>query len=306
MKDDNLKYRIRRKIQFYAYKITSTEFVSKLYFKIVLNQKLNLKKPSTFNEKLQWLKLYYCPNDPLVISCADKYAVRQYIKDKNYKEYLNDLLFVWNGVEEIDWEKLPYQFVLKCNHGCGYNIVCENKDKINKKYIFNKVRAWMNEDFGKYNAEPHYDKMKKRIICEKFLGENIIDYKFFCFHGKPEFMYVAQGFGKGLNERITFFEMDGKKAEYRREDYEIMDDAVIPEKFEEMVELSKKLSSDFPFVRVDLFEVDGKIYFSELTFTPCGGLMKIYPPEYDKEWGKLIDLDLAKQLAELHKKIQIL
>lgn len=298
MKDDNLKYKIRRKIQALAYDITSPETVSKLYFKVILKQKLNLENPISFNEKLQWLKLYYCPNDPLVIMCADKYAVRSYVSKKGYKNYLNDLFFVWKNEKDIEWEKLPNQFVLKCNHGCGYNIVCDNKSELDIKYTSRKLKMWMKEDFGKYNAEPHYDKISKKIICEKFLGEDIIDYKFFCFHGKPEFMYIAQGFGKGENERITFFEMDGNRANYKRDDYDVMKDAVIPEKFQEMVELSKELSEDFPFVRVDLFEVDGKIFFSELTFTPCGGLMKISPEEFDIRWGRWIDLELAKSIAD--------
>jgi len=152
----------------------------------------------------------------------------------------------------------------------------------------------MKEKFGNFNAEPHYDKIGKKIICEKYLGEDIIDYKFFCFHGEPKFMYIAQGFGKGINERMTFFDVDGKRAEFRRAEYDVMEDAVVPNKFNEMLEVSRVLSKEFPFVRVDLFEVDGKIYFSELTFTPSGCLMKVTPEEYDKIWGTYIDLDKVK------------
>ena len=301
MKDDKLNYRLRRKIQSIAYDITSPEFVSKLYFYILLKKRLNLQNPTTFNEKLQWLKLYYCPKDPLVISCSDKWAVREYIEKKGYGMYLNELYFTWNDAYEIEWEKLPKQFVLKCNHGCGYNIVCDDKSKLSVEYAIKKINRWMGEDFGKFNAEPHYDKISKKIICEKYLGGDIIDYKFFCFNGKPQFMYIAQGFGKGNNERITFFDMNGNKAPYRRKDYNIMDDAVLPVRFEEMSTLSKELSADFPFVRVDLFEVNGKIYFSELTFTPCGGLMEIEPLQYDSLWGSYIDIGQTNNFLKAHQ-----
>lgn len=291
MNDRGIKYKIRRKLQVLAYNITTPEFVSKLYFRLLLKYKLNLKNPKTFNEKVQWLKLYEWPKNELAIKCSDKYRVREYIKEKGMEAYLNDLYGVWSNANDIDFDKLPNQFALKCNHGCGYNIICDDKSTINEKETKKTLNEWLKEKFGKFNAEPHYDKIEPRIICEKYLGGNITDYKFYCFNGKVEFMYIASGFGKGIEEQISFFDKNGQKAPYSRSDYPIKEDAELPEKFEEMKQLSEELAKDFVFVRVDWFEENEKIYFGELTFTPCGGLMKIEPKEYDGKWGSLLKID---------------
>lgn len=290
----SLIYKLRRKCQVIAYNILTPEILSKIYFRIVVGKNLNLKNPQTFNEKLQWLKIYYWPHNEEAIVCADKYEVREYLINKGYGEYVNELYGVWKSADDIQWDKLPQQFVLKCNHGCGYNILCPDKSKLDVKETKKLLKSWMKEDFGKFNAEPHYSKIKPYVICEKFLGGNIVDYKYFCFGGKVEFMYVAEGFGEGMGEKISFFDKDGNKAPYKRLDYPVYDAAQKPINFEKMKEMSEELSRDFPFVRVDWFEVDGKIYFGELTFTPCGCMMTIEPDSKDDEWGALIDI---KQLV---------
>ncbi len=291
MPEKGIVYNIRRKLQVLAYHMTSPEFVSKIYFKHLLGYNLNLNEPTTFNEKLQWLKLYEWPNNADAIKCADKYLVREYIEQKGMGQYLNELLGVWDNANDIDFDKLPNQFALKCNHGCGYNIICDDKSKLNIAQTRKKLNKWLKEDFGKFNAEPHYSKIKPKIICEKYLGGNITDYKFYCFNGKVEFMYIASGFGQGIDEQVCFFDKNGNKAPYSRSDYKVMDDAQLPKNFELMCKLSEELAKDFTFVRVDWFEENNKIYFGELTYTPCGGLMKIQPLEYDKEWGKLINIE---------------
>lgn len=283
-------YNIRRKCQLIAADILSKETMSKLYFKIVLGEKLNLDNPQTFNEKVQWLKLYEWPNNALAVKCADKYAVREYVKQCGYEELLNDLYGVWDNADDIDWAKLPDQFVLKCNHGCGYNIICPDKSKLDEKATKKQLNKWLKEDFGKFNIEPHYSKIKPKVICEKFLGGNMIDYKFYFFDGEYQFMYIAQGFGEGINESVSFFDKDGKKAAFRRTDYPEFSNAELPQQYENMLKISQKFADDFPFVRVDLFENNGKIYFSELTFTPCGGMMKISPKEYDLAIGKKLNI----------------
>lgn len=288
--EKGIAYFIRRKCQVIALRLTSPEFMSKIYFKIVLKKKLNLENPETFNEKLQWLKLYEWPNNPIAIQNGDKYEVRKYLEEKGMGEYLNDLIGVWDDVEDINWDELPQQFAMKCTHGCGYNIICDSKQDLDIKKTKKLLKRWMKEDFGKFNVELHYSKMKPRIICEKYLGGNMVDYKFFCFGGKASFMYIAQGFGKGEDEKITFFDENGKKADFRRTDYPAFEEAQLPKQYEKMKELSEKLSQDVPFVRVDWFEAEGKIYFGELTYTPCGGLMKLSPESYDKEIGKKLDI----------------
>jgi len=284
-------YRIRRKIQVLATKATSYEFMTKVYYYYKFRKKLDLQNPTTFNEKIQWLKLNYYPVNQDVIRCSDKYKVREFVEEKGKSEYLNKLIGVWDKWQDVDWEQLPQKFALKCNHGCGYNIICDNKMDLSRQEVGSKISKWLSEDFSLYNAEPHYASIERKIICEEYLGEDIIDYKFFCFHGKPEFFYIAQGFGHGINERMNFFNMDGTKADFTREEYNEFESEIrMPERLQDMIEISKVLSSDFPFVRVDLFEIDGKIIFSEMTFTPGGGYMTIHPIEYLEKWGSYINI----------------
>ncbi len=278
-------YKIRRKLQVVFYDISSPEIVSRVYFRIVMGYKLNLKNPKTFNEKLQWLKLRDWPTNELAIKCADKYRVREYIKEKKMGNTLNKLIGVWDNADEIDFDKLPEQFALKCNHGCGYNVIVSDKSKIDVKEVRQKLNKWLKEDFGKNNAEPHYSKIKPKIICEKYLGGNMTDYKFFCLNGKVEFMYIASGFGEGVDEKMTYLDKNGKIAPYQRTSYKRKDDIVVPKNFEKMKKMSELLAKDFKFVRVDWYEVDGKIFFGELTFTPAGCMMKIEPAKYDKLLG---------------------
>lgn len=284
-------YAIRRKIQVMATKATSYEFMSHIYYYIKFRKKLNIKNPTTFNEKIQFLKLNYFPYDKNVVRCTDKLLVRDYLEEKGLGKYLNKLIGVWDKWEDVNWGELPQKFALKCNHGCGYNIICEDKNELLEKEVGKKINKWLAEDFSLFNAEKHYTSIVPKVICEEYLGEDIVDYKFFCFNGKPEFFYIAQGFGHGVNERMAFFNIDGTKAPFTRKEYnEFKGEISLPNRLEEMIEVSKILSSDFPFVRVDFFEIDGRIIFSEMTFTPGGGLMIIHPDEYYEKWGNLLDI----------------
>lgn len=283
-----LLYKIRRKLQVVAYHLTSAKFVSKIYFRKVVGYKLNLKNPTTLNEKIQWLKLYVFPKDKKVIQCADKYAVREYLEKHDCAQYLNDLYFVFDKVEDVEWDKLPEQFAMKCTHGCAYNIIVDDRSKLDIERAKKSLKKWMKEDFGAIYAEPHYSGIKPKIICERFLGGNMVDYKLFCCNGKYKFMYIIER-SNGL--KATFFDENGRKATYRRMDCAPFDDAKIPTCFEKMKTLSEKLSKDFPFVRVDWFEVNGQLYFSELTFTPTGGLIKFDSYETDRMLGNMLDIE---------------
>ena len=282
-------YRIRRKLQVLALEATSPEFMSKMYFKIVLGYKLDLKNPKTFNEKLQWLKLYQWGSDPRVIQCADKYAVRSYIESVGKKEILNDLLYAWDDADQIDWDLLPNQFVLKCNHGCGYNIICPDKSKLDKDDAISKLKKWMSEDFSKFNAEPHYGKIKRKIICEKFLEGEVINYNIYIFNGKAVFLSVAGGLGDGVDEHLTYYNPDGSVAPFKNRDYPAQRDELSP-LLPKMIETAEYLAKGFPMVRVDLFDVKGSIILSEMTFTPGGGLIPFDPVEADMELGKKLDI----------------
>ena len=291
MERTSVVYKSRRKMQVLAHKVFSDEFMSRLYCRIVLKKKLDLKNPKTFNEKLQWCKLYYYPQNPLVVQCADKYAVREYITKAGFGDKLVPLLGSWNNSSEISWNELPDQFVLKCNHGCAYNIVVSNKNVLDKKATLKQLNQWMREDFGAFKIERHYSRIKQhKIICEQFLGETIIDYKFFCFNGKPKFIYVSNDLIHDRQAQIGFFYLDGKKMNLKRSDYTDIPSIELPSFFDEMLNMSNDLCKDFPFVRVDFFLANNTYYFAELTFTPSACMMPFNPEKTDKEWGDMLDI----------------
>ncbi len=292
MERDSFLYKIRRKCQIMAHKLVSDEAMSKLYYKIVLHKKLNLENPQTFNEKIQWMKLYYYPQNPLVVKGSDKYEVRKYIEKKGYGNKLVPLLGVWDRAEDIDWELLPNQFVLKCNHGCAYNIVVSDKRKLDKGTTITQLNKWLKEDFGAFNIELHYSAIKHhRIICEKYLGESIMDYKFFCFNGEPHCIYVSTDLVHDRQAQIGFFYLDGKKMSLHRDDYADISEVTFPPFYDEMKKAAKVLCQDFQFVRVDFFISNKTWYFAELTFTPGAGMMPFNPESYDMDWGKRINLE---------------
>lgn len=290
MERDSFLYKARRQCQVIAHKIISDEVMCKFYSRILLKKKVDLKNPQTFNEKIQWLKLHEYPTNQLVIEGADKYKVRAYVEKKDLGNILVPLIGHWDKPEDIDWDKLPRKFVLKCNHGCAYNILCNDKTTFDKENAIKNLRKWMNEDFGAFNIETHYSKIKPHIICEEFLGDCIIDYKFFCFNGEPKFIYVSSDLIHDRQAQIGFFYFDGTKMPLIRNDYAPMDIEELPPFFEQMKKDARVLCQDFPFVRVDFFLANNTYYFAELTFTPSGGMMPFNPDKYDLEWGKLLDI----------------
>ena len=235
---------------------------------------LNLDNPTEFKEKLNWLKLNTYYNNPVITQCADKVEVRNYVIDAGLKEILNDIIGVYSSFEEIDWESLPQQFALKCNHGCGYNIICDDKSKLLKEDVKEKVDRWMKEKYWLTYAEVNYKFIKPKILIEKYLDTNQgflpYDYKFYCFNGEPVCCLVMVG--RDLEMHAAFVDLNYELIQinnkYSVRDFEVPDK---PECFEEMVRIARKLSKGFPFVRVDLYDNNGKVIFGELTFTPAGG-----------------------------------
>lgn len=291
MERNSFLYKVRRTGQVIAHKIMPDKFMSEIYFRIVLGKSLDLTNPRTFNEKIQWMKLNYYPNNERVITCADKYAVRSYIKEQGYADTLVPLLGSWDNAEDIEWDKLPEKFVLKCNHGCAYNIVVSNKANLDIQKTMHQLNQWMKEDFGAFNIELHYSRIKPhKIICEEFLGDRITDYKFFCFNGEPKYIYVSQDLIHDRQAQIGFFNLDGSKMPLKRTDYSDISEVKLPDFFLEMLNMAKKLSQDFPFVRVDFFLANARYYFAELTFTPSAGMMPFNPDKYDLEWGNMLDI----------------
>lgn len=293
MAEHSVLYPIRRKLQCLLYKITSPEFVSKIYFQHELGYRMDLRNPITFNEKLQWLKLFYWPQNKLAIKCADKYAVREYIKSVGKGGLLNDIHFVWDDVSDIKWNDLPNQFVLKCNHGCAYNIICTDKSKLDENRVKRTLKKWMNQNFGEFNAEPHYDSIPKKIICEKYLKGEIINHNIYVFNGKAIFLSVAGGLGDGDGEHLTYYNIDGSLANFKNRNYPTKEQK-LTDLLPEMINTAEYLAKGFPMVRVDLFDVDGKIILSEMTFTPGGALIPFDSYNADFMLGERLDISNLK------------
>lgn len=291
MERDTLRYKLRRKGQVLASKIVPAETLCKVYSKAVLKHPVNLKQPTTFNEKIQWMMLNAYPHMPSVIQAADKYAVREYLRGKGLEHLCVPLLGAWKNANDIDWDSLPQKFVLKCAHGCAYNILVPDKDALDKPATVKQLNRWLKEDFGAYNVERHYSKIRPRmIVCEEYLGDCITDYKFFCFNGEPQCMYVSQDLVHDRQAQIGFFHLDGSKMPFTRDDYTDIPEITLPPFFDSMLADAKTLCADFPFVRVDFFIANDRYYFAELTFTPGSGRMPFNPEKYDKEWGDALDI----------------
>ena len=299
MSNKSIFYKIRRKGQVFAYRLTNPVFLSKIYFRLELGYPLNLDNPVTFNEKLQWLKLFYWPQNEKAIQCADKFAVRSYIEEMGKAEILNNLIGVWDDAKKINWDNLPQKFALKCNHGCGYNLICADKNKLDGKKTIKQFDKWMHEDFGEYNAEPHYDKIPKKVICEELLDGEIINYNIYVFNGKVVFFSVAGGLGDGVGEHLTYYNADGSVASFKNKNYPVREEK-LTDLLPKMKETAVFLAGDLPMVRVDLFDVGGKIIFSEMTFTPGGGLIPFDSYEADKWLGD--QLDISKEMESVLKR----
>lgn len=276
----------------YLYAI-SPELELKLIFRLKQGYKLNLKNPVTYNEKLQWIKLY--DHNPLMPKCCDKYTVRSYVEDKGCGAILNEL--IWQGMnpEEIPFDKLPRQCVIKVTHGSTFNIICPDTTKINRKEVVKKCRKWLKAKFLPCYGEWFYGVEKPRIIVEKYLegGEHgLCDYKVYCFHGKPCYVSVDSGRGsEGHIKNIYDTEwnlMKGYEMAYPCSD--IMDEK--PECLDELLKYAKILSEDFLHARVDFFIVEGKVIFGEITFTNSAGFGNVSPKEFAKSMGNCLKLPL--------------
>ena len=270
----------------------------KLQYKLKTGRKLNLKNPIRYTEKLQWYKLYY--KEPLMAECADKYTVRKYVENHGLKNILNDLYGVYDNVKDIDFDKLPNEFVFKKTNGGGGNdiIICNDKSKFNIGEAIIKMRTWtkMNKNGG--GREWVYYKIKPRIIAEKLIqveNNDLIDYKFFCFNGMPYCVYVINGRKMGQEITLGIFDLEYNQLPYFRNGENIMKNPPSkPYNFSKMIEISKKLSKPFPHVRVDLYNVNGVIVFGELTFFCGSGYQSYRPDVFDKILGEQFELPKKK------------
>lgn len=253
-----------------------------------LGYKLNLEEPTTFNEKIQWFKFYV--RDPRTTRCADKYAVREYVAEKIGGGHLAPLLGVYDSVDEIDISRLPKEFVFKPNHESGRVILCHDKDKMDWRKQADVMKNWLRENYYYQTGEWQYKYIPPKILCEKMLHGDIIDYRFYCFKGKPVIVratYDAAHTMRKANFDLNF-QVIPDKNNYNRPD--IWSLFTKPNQWEGMIQIAEILSKDFPFVRVDLYDVQGRIYFGELTFSPSDGMETFWPKEWDEKLGKLYDV----------------
>ncbi|ONI37874.1 glycosyl transferase [Candidatus Epulonipiscium fishelsonii] len=267
----------------------------KLYLMLRCKAKLgyfpNLNNPKTFNEKLQWLKLH--DRNPRYTKLVDKYEVRKYIAKKIGKEYLIPLLGVWDNFDEIDFDKLPNQFVLKATHDSGGVFICKDKNNFNKEDARKKINKSLKRNYYWGEREWPYKNVKPKIICEKYMvdesGYELKDYKIFCFNGKPKLIQV--NYGRFTNHKRNYYNL-----KWQHLDLEInspTDKNVIiqkPKNFDKMIQLARILSKDFAHVRIDFYSIKDKLYFGEITLYHGSGYEEIRPFKYDKLMGSWINL----------------
>lgn len=256
---------------------------------------INWKDPKTFTEKLQWLKVY--DYKPEYTQMVDKLAAKEYVAERIGKKYLIPTLGVWNRVEDIDWENLPNQFVLKTTHGGGGEgvVICSDKVHLNKTEAIKKLKNSMQSNAGKSYREKPYLNVPRRIIAEQYMVDHkeivsdLIDYKFYCFNGTPKLIMVANGRTTG-NKRFGYYDQAWNPVDIRwgapKPDIEF----TRPDNLEEMLRIASKLSSNLIHVRVDLYNIDSQIYFGEITFYDGSGFEAIEPQSYDEYLGSMIEL----------------
>ena len=265
-------------------------------YRASMGGELDLDTPSTFNEKLQWLKLY--DRKPEYTVMVDKYRVRDYIADTIGSEYLIPLVGVWDSADEIDFDALPNQFAMKCNHNSGLGMcICKDKSKLDVVQVKKELRKGLQEDYYLTGREWPYKDVPRKIIAEQFMKSDaggLTDYKLHCFNGEPKLILVCKDrfTETGLTE--DFFSENWEHLDIRRPKHPNASQPIPqPEELPQMLELARKLSKDIPFLRVDFYIIEHKIYFSELTFFPASGFEKFVPEKWDETLGSWLTLPKA-------------
>ncbi|MDR1649555.1 MAG: hypothetical protein LBR71_04775 [Synergistaceae bacterium] len=267
------------------------ESALKHWYFLHTDETLNLDSPRTFNEKIQWLKLH--DSTPLKTRLADKYLARDWIKTKIGEEYLIPLLGVWDKFDDINFNTLPDRFVLKANHGSGWNVVVRDKSKMNIPEARAKFEQWLKINFAfMAGLELHYKDIEPKIIAEKYIENldvhGLYDYRFYCFNEEPKF--IRLNVGSVFDRRSDVYDLEWNLQPFNLGLPHIDKKPGKPEKLAEMIGLAKKLCADFLFVRLDFYYADSKIYMGELTFTPSSGLEHWNPDSYNLVYGEMLHL----------------
>ena len=258
-------------------------------YKIRFGKNLNFNEPSNFNEKILWLEKNW--QNPLIVQCADKYRLHEYVRQIGLENIMPEIYGKWENAYQIDWDTLPEKFVIKCNHGAKWNIICTNKKNFDKKDAEKRLASWLKMDYGQREFEVHYSHIKPVIFAEEYIEPNSDklmpeDYKIYCFNGKPAFLLVCLEREKELELEWYDFEWNvfdiGAKPNKQK--------AKMPKSLHKMVKYAEKLSKPFPFVRVDFYDRAGEPVLGELTFTPMYGMAKYYSEEGNKKIGDMLTL----------------
>lgn len=272
----------------------------KLYIKIkyllCIGKKLDLNNPQGLNEKMQWLKLY--DRNPLYTNLVDKYKVREYIKNAIGEEYLIPLLGVYDGYDEIDFNSLPKEFVLKPNHTSGDIYICHDKDKIDHRKLEKDIKRWLKRKYYWIHREWPYKNVKPRIVCEKYMVDHesgdMKDYKIECFNGKATGTYVCLQRESTEGLAIDYYDINWN---FIPGGVDFRNSGILlpkPKNFNKMIEIAEELSKDIPYVRIDLYEINGQVYFGELTFFPGAGFVPFKPDSFDDLLGSWLELPSKK------------
>ena len=313
MSKNNMAYRILKNLNnpiAYSYVVNQTGLLNflpdeayiKIVYRVLMGHPLNLDNPKTFCEKINWLKLY--DRKPEYTIMVDKCLVKEYVEKRIGKQYIVPTLGSWASFAEIDFNLLPEKFVLKCNHDSGGLIICKGKNKLDMKYARKKLSKCLKRNFYYVGREWPYKEVKPMIFAEQLLenkdGSELRDYKFYCFNGEPRFLYVSESLTDHSKARVSYLNLDWTFSEFYRKDYKQYE--TIPEKpetFNDMIRFARVLSEGIPFLRVDFYESDKKLFFGELTFSPGSGLTTFYPEKWEKYWGEQIDTEVLKNYREI-------
>lgn len=266
------------------------EWIVRFQYRIKTGRKLDLKNPKRYTEKIQWYKLYY--RHPLLTQCADKFAVRDYVESKGLGHLLNEVYAVYDRAEDIDFDALPDEYAMKANNGSGTNwFVTDNKNEDHEK-LRAIAAGWLNHNTRSVSGEWDYEDIQPRVVFEKMLPRDerndLPDYKFFCFNGEPYCLYTMIDYTENHeNGKLGFYDLDFNQLPCRRMDFApITHKLEKPKNFDKMVECARILAKDFPHVRVDFYDIDGRIVFGELTFYAASGYTRFEPDEFDLQMGE--------------------
>ena len=292
LKENKLKRALGSLARPFVKAISPTLYV-RLQYKYITHHKLHLNPPVRYTEKLQYLRLYVYPKWKEVSRCAGRVGVRDYVKEKGYGDALIPIYGVYDSFSDIPFSSLPERFVMKCSHASGWNILVKDKNALDLKEAKKKFDHWLSSDYGKKTMERHYSPIKPQIIIEKWMGDPSalpVEYKIHVYNGKAKNLYVVTGRGKDIRYTeltVNWESFDGSQFNgWKKAD-------VCPEKpkdWEAMVKMAEDLCAPFPFVRCDLYEIEGKIYFSEMTFTPAKGTLILDDDSCDFLMGEWLDI----------------